>query len=124
MFAYCGLVVEIPTELLNIKLLLPFQRQPRIDPDHRCVCVCVHFLLPILVAGGGKCRHEDSRPGSKSFSRSRCQSRLTFAFLHVWLHFSWQNCYVLAEVIDFERPTSVAGRPLFMHVRENYHTKW
>ena len=28
-FAYCGLVVEIPSELLKFKLLLPFQRQPR-----------------------------------------------------------------------------------------------
>ena len=27
-FAYCGLVEEIPTELPKIKLLLPFQRQP------------------------------------------------------------------------------------------------
>ena len=27
-FAYGGLVVEIPTELLKVKLLLPFQRQP------------------------------------------------------------------------------------------------
>ena len=28
-FAYCGLVVEIPTKLLKLKkLLLPFQRQP------------------------------------------------------------------------------------------------
>ena len=27
--AYCGSVVEIPTELLKFKLLLPFNRQPR-----------------------------------------------------------------------------------------------
>ena len=32
MFAFSGLVVEIPTKLLKFKLLLPFQRQPR-DPN-------------------------------------------------------------------------------------------
>ena len=32
MFACCGLVVEIPTELLKLKFLLPFQRQPNFPP--------------------------------------------------------------------------------------------
>ena len=30
LFAYCGLVVEIPTQLRTFELLLPFQRQPRL----------------------------------------------------------------------------------------------
>ena len=37
--AYCGLVVEIPTYLLNVNLLLPFQCQASI---HVCTFACVY----------------------------------------------------------------------------------
>ena len=63
-FAYCGLVVEIPTELPTFEFLLPFQRQPRFAQTYfaQLVLKGTPCLLSGTVSKRKRGRPKENRP--------------------------------------------------------------